>query len=291
MLKMPSLRNKLSRTLRVNNFTTRTITGVVFVILVAGSVILDAKVFATLFLFVSILTQLEFYHNLEKRGRKPGTYLGLAVGGFLYISLASNALGLFGPFGNALIFLNFFLAGLIFIFELFSNSADPFGNIGTTLTGVFYISLPLGLLNFLYVPVLYPNNFSYGILLGYFLILWLNDTGAYLVGSAIGKHRLFQRISPGKTWEGSIGGALFAVMMAGVLSNYFSALSPLKWIIMALIISIFGTLGDLVESMLKRSLGIKDSGNILPGHGGMLDRFDAVLLSAPAVFVFITIWQ
>lgn len=275
----------------MNNFTTRTITGAIFVLLVVGSVIFDAKIFAALFLFVSILTQLEFYQILAKRGRKPMTYVGVGVGSFLYVSLSVNALGLFGSIGNILVFLNFFLIGIIFIAELFSHSTDPFGNIGTTLTGVLYIALPFGLLNYLYQPVIYPNNFNFGILLGYFLVLWLNDTGAYLVGSAIGKHRLFERISPGKTWEGSIGGALFAVLAAALLSNYFTGLSLLQWIMMAIIIVVFGTLGDLVESMLKRSLGIKDSGNILPGHGGLLDRFDAVLLSAPAVFVYLTICQ
>jgi phosphatidate cytidylyltransferase len=273
----------------VNNLITRTITGVGFIILVAGAVILDAKIFATLFLFVSILAQLEFYHILEKRGRKPQTYLGVSVGGFLYISLAANALGIFGQIGNLLIFFNLFLIGLIFIVELFTDSTDPFGNIGTTITGVLYVSLPFGLLNYLYLPVVFQENFNYGILLGYFLILWMHDTGAYLIGSAVGRHHLFERISPGKTWEGSIGGALFAVLTAVLLSNYFNGLLLWQWIVMALIIVVFGTLGDLVESMLKRSLGIKDSGKILPGHGGLLDRFDAVLISAPVVFTFITI--
>jgi phosphatidate cytidylyltransferase len=275
----------------VNNFTTRTLTGTVFVLLIVGSVILDAKIFATLFLIVSILTQLEFYQILEKRGRKPQTYLGVGVGSLLYLSLATNALGLLGSIGHLLIFLNFFLIGLIFTAELFTQSSDPFGNIGTTIVGIMYIALPFGLLNYLYLPVIYPNNFNFGILLGYFIILWLNDTGAYLVGSAFGKHKLFERISPGKTWEGSIGGALFAILAAALLSNYFTGITIFQWIIMAVIVVLFGTFGDLVESMLKRSLGLKDSGNILPGHGGLLDRFDAVLLSAPAVFVYITLWH
>jgi len=273
----------------VNNLKTRTLTGIVFIALVAGAVIMDARIFAALFLFVSILAQLEFYKILEKRGRKPQTYLGTGIGSFLYISLAANALGVFGLLGNILIFINIFLIGLIFIAELFAQSADPFGNIGTTLTGVLYVSLPFGLLNYLYLPTVLQDDYNYGILLGYFLILWMNDTGAYLIGSAIGKHHLFERISPGKTWEGSIGGALFAVLSAALLSQYFTGLSLWKWTVIALIIVVFGTLGDLVESMLKRSLGIKDSGNLLPGHGGLLDRFDAVLLSAPVVFVFITI--
>jgi phosphatidate cytidylyltransferase len=273
----------------VNNLITRTITGIVFVIMVAGSIILGPMIFATLFLAITILALLEFYNILEKRGRKPNVYFGVGVGSFLYISLASNALGLFGDSGTMPVFLNFFLIGLIFIAELFSHSPDPFGNVGATLTGILYVALPLSLLNYLYLPVVYPNNFNFGILLGYFLILWLNDTGAYLIGSAIGKNHLFERISPGKTWEGSIGGMIFALLTALLLSNYFTGFPTWQWMVMALIIVVFGTLGDLVESMLKRSLGIKDSGNIMPGHGGILDRFDAVLLSAPAVFVFITL--
>jgi phosphatidate cytidylyltransferase len=275
----------------VNNLTTRSITGAVFVIVIVGSIVLDAKIFAVLFLLVSALTQLEFYKILEKRGRKPQTLLGTCVGSLLYISLAANALGMLGTIGNMLLFFNFLFISYIFIAELFTRSADPFGNIGASLTGVIYIALPFGLLNYLYIPVIYPNDFNYSILLGYFLILWLYDTGAYLVGSAIGKHLLFARISPGKTWEGSAGGALFALLTAGLLSNYFTCLLLWQWLLLALIIVVFGTLGDLTESMLKRSLGIKDSGNILPGHGGMLDRFDAVLLSAPVVFVFITFIQ
>jgi phosphatidate cytidylyltransferase len=157
------------------------------------------------------------------------------------------------------------------------------------LTGVFYIALPFGLLNYFYIPARLPGDVQYGVLFGFFLILWLNDTAAYLVGSAIGKHRLFERISPKKSWEGSVGGAVFALFTAWLLSGYFSAILLWQWLVMAIIIVILGTLGDLVESMLKRNLGIKDSGNILPGHGGMLDRFDAVLLSAPVVYVFIVL--
>jgi len=118
-------------------------------------------------------------------------------------------------------------------------------------------------------------------------MLWANDTGAYLSGRSFGKHKLFERISPNKTWEGFIGGILLAVVIALNLEHYFGALSKWEWVTMAVIIGVFGTLGDLVESMLKRSLGVKDSGNILPGHGGLLDRFDGLLMAAPLVFFFL----
>jgi phosphatidate cytidylyltransferase len=126
--------------------------------------------------------------------------------------------------------------------------------------------------------------------IGYLVILWLNDTGAYFIGSLLGKHRLFERISPKKSWEGSIGGAALSLITAWAVSLVFTDISLWKWLVMAGIISITGTLGDLVESMLKRSLDVKDSGSLLPGHGGILDRFDAVFLSVPFVFVFLSLF-
>jgi len=125
------------------------------------------------------------------------------------------------------------------------------------------------------------------LLLGYFVILWINDTFAYLFGTAFGKHRLFERISPKKSWEGSIGGALISIIAAWLIASFTNSLPLIHWIVIAIIIVICGTLGDLVESMLKRSLNCKDSGTLLPGHGGILDRFDSVLISAPIIFVYI----
>ena len=273
----------------MNNLITRSLTGIVFVLVILGSVIASTWIFAILFLFVTVLTQLEFYRLMRKGACQAQTYIGLVAGIFLYGILAAGAIGLAGLTGNNLIILSIIPLVLVFIFALYSGSSHAFGDIGLTLTGVFYIALPFGLLNYFYLPAHLPEDVNYGILLGFFLILWLNDTAAYLVGSAIGKHRLFERISPQKSWEGSIGGAVFALLTAWLLSLYFPAFLLWQWLVMAMIIVVLGTLGDLVESMLKRNLGIKDSGNILPGHGGMLDRFDAVLLSAPVVYVFIAL--
>jgi phosphatidate cytidylyltransferase len=126
--------------------------------------------------------------------------------------------------------------------------------------------------------------------MGFLIILWSNDTGAYLSGRALGRTKLFERISPNKTWEGFIGGVLLAMGVAFGLSYWFGTLTKLEWVMIAAIIGIFGTLGDLVESMLKRSLGIKDSGSILPGHGGFLDRFDGLLIAAPLVYILLTLF-
>jgi phosphatidate cytidylyltransferase len=156
-----------------------------------------------------------------------------------------------------------------------------------TLLGIIYIALPLSLLNCFFSPWAIPHKPDFAFLLGYFVLLWLNDTGAYLMGKATGKHLLFQRISPKKTWEGIAGGFIAGLLAAWGLSRFFTQLSPVHWLIMAVLIILFGTFGDLVESMLKRSMQVKDSGNLLPGHGGVLDRFDGVLLSAPVVYIYI----
>src|SRR5690606_3819133 len=133
------------------------------------------------------------------------------------------------------------------------------------------------------------GEYNHRLPLGFMLILWGNDTGAYLVGKFLGKRRLFERISPKKTWEGLIGGILFALITSLILASVFAVLSSWQWVGMAVLISIFGTFGDLVESMLKRSQQVKDSGTLLPGHGGLLDRFDGLLLAAPMVFALLKI--
>lgn len=249
-----------------------------------GSALLGQLVFAFLFLAVTILGMWEFYGLSRKAGVDPPKYLSILAGTILFMTLAFMASGLAG---HRLLLVNVPLIFSIFIGELWRNHEKPFENIAWSLAGILYIALPLGLTIYLFNPVFPSGPSHYGTLAGFLAILWLNDTGAYFVGSLIGKHRLFERISPKKSWEGSIGGAFFALLTAWAASAVFTQHSLWQWLILALIIIVFGTLGDLVESMLKRSLGIKDSGTILPGHGGILDRFDAVLLSVPFVFVFL----
>jgi phosphatidate cytidylyltransferase len=265
----------------VNNFLLRTITGIFFVGIVVSSIIFNSLFFACLFFCVTLLGLHEFYKLLQKGGRTPQIGLGLVSGGLLFAGLAAVA--------NKWIDAKWLLAllpviSISFISELYRNKQSPFENVALTLLGVFYIALPFGLMNFFYLPQL---HYSFIILLGYFVILWINDTFAYLFGSAFGKHRLFERISPKKSWEGSIGGALVSIIAAGLFASFDHSLPLLQWITITVIIVISGTLGDLVESMLKRSLNFKDSGTLLPGHGGILDRFDAVLISAPLIFVYI----
>ena len=247
---MPYWLNKLLPNCKVNNLITRSLTGIVFVLLIVSSMLINPWIFALLFFFITILTQLEFYQLMREGGTKSSTYIGLAAGIFLYGTLAASALNIAGIAGNNILLLNFIPLVLIFIFALYSRSSNSFADIGITLTGILYIALPFGLLNYLIAPALLPDGVNHGVLLGFFLILWVNDTAAYLVGSAIGKHKLFKRISPKKSWEGSIGGAFFALLTSWLLSNYYTPILLWQWLAIAIIIIIFGTMGDLVESML-----------------------------------------
>lgn len=271
----------------MNNLATRSFTAVFFVIIMVGSVLLGQNVFSVLLFIITVLSLNEFIKIVSDEKAQPALWPTLISGGITYVVLASNAMGLVEA---KVLFIIIPFIFLLFVAELWRNKKSPFVNIAISLAGIIYIALPFGLLMYFFDPITLSGPLHYGIVLGFLLILWLNDTGAYFVGSILGKHKLFERISPGKTWEGSIGGALFAFLTAWGLSFVFMQLDALQWLILSLVIVITGTIGDLVESMLKRSFGIKDSGDILPGHGGMLDRFDAVLLSAPFVFVYLALF-
>ena len=179
-----------------------------------------------------------------------------------------------------------FVTSLFLILELFLSGNSPFSNIGHYLTGVFYIGIPVGLLFSIATPdAAYTPLRVFGLL----LLIWTNDTVAYFVGSQLGRRKLFERISPNKTWEGTIGGGIGTVLMAWSLSFLIKDFNVTQWIALGVAATVFGTLGDLVESMLKRSVGVKDSGNLLPGHGGLLDRFDAFIFALPFFWLVLRI--
>jgi len=268
----------------VNNLATRTLTAIFFIIIMVGSALLGQTVFSILLLIITILSLNEFISLVSNEFNQPAYWPTVICGVVVYSLFAAYARELI-PAAGLVAALPFIF--ILFITELWRNKPNPFNNIGFSLIALLYISLPFGLMMKFFDPAYPPGLNHSGVVLGFLVILWLNDTGAYFVGSLIGKHKLFERISPGKTWEGSVGGTLFAVLTAWGLSFIFIQLDVIHWMILAIVVVISGTLGDLVESMLKRSLGLKDSGTILPGHGGILDRFDAVLLSAPFVFVYL----
>jgi phosphatidate cytidylyltransferase len=232
----------------------------------------------------------EFYSLIENKHVKPQKYLGTALGGLVFaanfIFAQRVACGEKTPIILVLVIVP--LAFLFFLFELFKKHHNPFTNISFSLSGIIYIAFPFAILNYL---VMYPGLISREyyhpeMLISFFVILWASDTGAYFAGNFFGKHKLFERISPNKTWEGFFGGVLLSVLVAIVVSTFITHIDWVDWVVIGALISTFGTLGDLVESYFKRGLGIKDSGNILPGHGGILDRFDSLLLSVPFVFVY-----
>ncbi|MDZ4204846.1 MAG: CDP-archaeol synthase [Bacteroidales bacterium] len=267
------------------NLPLRTTTAIVFGILVIGSLLLGQWYFAGLMLFVVIAGLLEFYNLISKEDLEPQKIIGIIGGTIVYgiIILVNN--DIINPQFTLLLVV---LPAVSIGAEMVRKRAAPFQNVGLTLVGILYLAIPMGLLVSFFPIGLELGFDSAGILiLGFFIILWVFDSAAYFVGSAIGKHKLCERFSPKKTWEGMIGGMLFGLITAFVLSLIYKQISVLHWLVMTLIIMIFGTLGDLAESMLKRSVNVKDSGRLLPGHGGILDRFDAVLLSVPFLYVYI----
>lgn len=242
---------------------------------------------AVLFLVFSSLGTIEFYQILNKKDLSHNTKYGPFVNVVVYTLLT---LVFFDIISDKFLFLIVPLMLILVLQELFTKDEIPYQNISSTLFALLYITLPFAALNYIsfnleiYAKIGLSENWS--LLTGFFIILWASDSMAYLVGSKLGKHKLFPRVSPGKTWEGFIGGVVFSIL-AGYLYSYFTGSSAFHWIIMAVIISVFGMLGDLSESLLKRSAGVKDSGNLLPGHGGVLDRFDGIFFSSPLILTYL----
>ncbi|MDP9078631.1 MAG: phosphatidate cytidylyltransferase [Bacteroidota bacterium] len=260
---------------------TRAITGFFFIIVMLASVLLGPYVFSVFYLLVSILCLHEFYKLIAQTGLKPNMEAGILNGVLVFVLVALQYY-IHMPLGMLSI-LTFTMA-LIFIQELYRPSPAPFSNIAFTFLGIMFTVVPF---SFFHALAFVGGHFNFHFPLGFLLMLWTNDTGAYLSGRFLGRTKLFERHSPNKTWEGFIGGVLLAIGTATILSHYFADVQWKQWASMALYISLVGTFGDLVESMFKRSINIKDSGGILPGHGGLLDRFDGLLLSAPLVFTFL----
>ncbi len=266
---------------------TRTITGAFFILFIVAGIYFNPTIALLLFTFITLLATDEFYGLTKKsKNLKPFRFLGTLTAVSLMLILG---LIIQNDIDFKIVFIPILLMFLTFIFEIYKKNDTPFINIGYTLLGIFYIVIPFAMLFHLgyYSQTSFSENYNYQIILGFFILLWTNDTGAYLSGRFFGKHKLFERISPKKTWEGSIGGGILTLILAYVLSIFFTNLTLTNWLVIGVLIAVFGDLGDLVESMLKRSLGVKDSGKLLPGHGGILDRFDGLLLSVPFVYSYL----
>ncbi len=273
----------------------RGITAVFFVIVMIGGLFAGPYAFVALFGLITALCLWEYLSmTVETKGGLAKDQfrkiLALILGLVPFICVSINSLELVSdPMDllHSVSLLAFPTLFLLFIFELFSASKTPFANVAYVILGIVYIGIPYALL----VLIAYrTGSFSTNIILGMLLLTWANDTGAYLVGSQIGKTPLLPRISPKKTWEGSLGGVAIGLLVAYLLSLFFEDLSLMEWIKLAIIVVIFGSIGDLIESMLKRSRGVKDSGTLLPGHGGFLDRFDAFYFLIPFAAAYL-LWN
>ena len=276
----------------MNNFIVRTITAVFFVAAIV-SCFLRAEAMIFLFALVTGLTIWEFTGLVNDRENVSvnrmictvaGVYFFLAMAGY---NSGITPAGVFVPYLITIVYL--------MVAELYLKQPDPVNDWAYTMMSQFYIALPFSMINVLAFRSAGSDiTYTYLVPLSVFFFLWVNDAGAYICGSLLGKHKLFPRISPGKSWEGSIGGGILVMIVAVLiwhLSEQYAVndlhLSAFEWAGLGLVVVIFGTWGDLVESLFKRTIGIKDSGHILPGHGGMLDRFDSTLMAFPSAVVYL----
>ena len=276
----------------MNNFIVRTITSVFFVAAIVTS-FLNPRAMVLLFSLVTGMTIWEFASLVNERPYiSINRFICTVSGVYLFLAMAGYNSGL----TPATVFIPY-LVSIVYLMvaELYMKAKDPINNWAYTMLSQLYIALPLSLLNVLaYRSNSYDIQYTYLTPLAVFVFLWINDAGAYCVGSLLGRHKLFPRISPGKSWEGSIGGGLLVMAVAVAIWHFTTqydvnelGLTALEWAGLGLVVVVFGTWGDLIESLFKRTLGIKDSGNILPGHGGMLDRFDSTLMAVPAAVVYL----
>ena len=278
--------------MKMKNLMVRTLSGLVLVAVFVGAVLGSQWSFGALLLLILVGGQTEFYKLARETGLSPQRWMGLAVGVLLFalnfIVFRQFSRSVTDEAGGAVLYLLLSIGLLLptlFVCELFRRSATPLANLGATLLGVLYVAVPLSLL--LYVPVLAGDGvWRPETVLCYIFIIWANDVFAYLVGMTFGRHRLCERLSPKKSWEGFFGGLAGAVA-TGLAAAYALDANYWVWGGLALVASLSGVAGDLVESMFKREAGVKDSGQVIPGHGGVLDRFDALLLSAPYVFLYL----
>lgn len=284
---------------KYSNLTQRIITGVLGSAAIIYGLIVSEWAYFGIFFIICFFSLREFYKLSAFDGLLPLKTIGMIIG------MAVFCLSFFiarGTLSTKYYFLLFPLMALIYLVKLYKKGEHkPFTNIAFTFLGIFYIAVPISLLNHAVYSYARPEwnvitVYNFEAILGTLLILWATDTGAYFAGTFFGKHKLFERISPKKTWEGFVGGAILAGVIALIfnliLLNYnHNFFSSVDLIVITIIIVVGGTFGDLVESLLKRSIEIKDSGSALPGHGGFLDRFDGLFISAPFVVAYLEMFK
>lgn len=274
----------------MKNLITRTLTGAIFVAVIVGGIYFSPYTFLLVFSLVVGLSLWEFYGLLKIYEQSLVKRLISSIGG-VYLFIAS--FGYAHELTDGKVFLPYLLFILyLFIVELYNKKSNPVNNWAFAFLGQVYCAASFSLLNFISSVPDAPGEVLYNptLVLALFVFVWLNDTGAYLVGSTFGKHRLFERISPKKSWEGFIGGLIVALASSQLFAYYLPDIGWYHWLGLSATVILFATWGDLTESLLKRTIGVKDSGNLLPGHGGMLDRFDSVMMAIPAMYVYLELF-
>lgn len=282
-----------NRNIVMKNLIVRTITGLLFVAAIVVS-FFDPIAMTALFALVTGLCMWEYSGLVnEMENVHVNRFISTVAGVYFFIATMAFCSG---TVSSASIYIPYLLTVVyLFVSEIYANTKNAVYDLAHTMLGQMYIALPLSMINVLAFNITVEGEVVYNSLLplSVFIFLWANDTGAYCFGSLFGKHKLFPRISPAKSWEGSIGGAIVVLVAAWILGivdrnmGNMSGLTSVQWLGLGLVVVVFGTWGDLVESLFKRTLGIKDSGSILPGHGGMLDRFDSSLMAMPAAVLYI----
>ena len=277
---------------KLKDLAVRTLSGLVMLLVVVGALIWSKWSAGALFAVIMIGGLLEFYRLCQKRGVAPMYAIGIATS----LAAFGLAFALFYPKDYSLVALDVVHIALVallyvmlmvpatFVCELWRKSATPIANIATTFMGIIYVALPMAAI--LYIPQLLVGEWNPWAMLAFISIIWINDVFAYLVGVSIGKHRLCERISPKKSWEGFFGGLIGAVGAATLFGHLFEG-NLYVWGGLGLVTALAGVAGDLVESMMKREADVKDSGAIMPGHGGFLDRFDALYIAVPFVVIYL----
>ena len=265
----------------MKNLLIRSITGITLVILILGGIYLGKYYFALLFLIIMTISLSEFFRFFKNSGIYPLTYSSKLIGGLFFISTFLIASGIISP-----LYYIIFPVFILFIpgYELFRKSENNISNIATSILGISYIVIPFCLSNYIVFKEGIYNSFPLILL---FILIWTNDNGAYIAGMSIGKHKLFPRISPKKSWEGLFGGIILTIIVSLVIMVPKQNVSVINCIILGIIVSVSSVFGDFAESMLKRNFKIKDSGRIIPGHGGFLDRFDSLLFAVPVYLCYI----
>jgi len=269
----------------LKKFYTRTLTGAVYVSIIIGSTFAGKYIFFSLFALILVITLFEFFRMSRGKNIYPQTYFGTGISLILY-----SILFLYGQklVSEKIMWLMTLILLIVPAIEIFRKKENAIVNIAITFTGILLITIPYSLFNLILIPISnQPELYKPELLLGLMVMIWASDSGAYIFGSLFGKHKMAEKISPNKSWEGAIGGIIFSILISIVYFSFFKYFNTIQIILISATSIIAGIFGDLFESLIKRNFAIKDSGNILPGHGGLYDRFDSLLFAAPVYYILI----